>query len=42
VNSLNKNNELQNKRLEKHGIEIDDLKVRVGKVEVKVENLANK
>lgn len=27
----------QNKRLEKHGIEIDDLKSRVGKVETKLE-----
>lgn len=28
---------VQNKRLEKHGIEIDDLKSRVGKVETKLE-----
>lgn len=28
---------IQNKRLEKHGIEIDDLKTRIGKVETKLE-----
>ena len=34
--NLKSDNELQNKRLEKHGVEIDELKDRVGKVETKV------
>lgn len=41
IESLRNDNEVQNKRLEKHGIEIDDLKDRVGKVETKI-NLYHK
>lgn len=36
IEHLMKDNENQNKRIEKHGQEIDDLKDRVGKVETKI------
>ncbi|MFQ9974112.1 hypothetical protein [Coprobacillus cateniformis] len=41
ISTLRNDNEIQNKRIEKHGIEIDELKDRVGKVETKV-NLYHK
>lgn len=37
IEHIKEDEEVQNKRLEKHGIEIDDLKSRVGKVETKLE-----
>ncbi len=37
IEHIKKDEAVQNKRLEKHGIEIDDLKSRVGKVETKLE-----
>ena len=39
VNAMKESSETQNRRIEKHGEEIDDLKNRVGKVETKVEHL---
>lgn len=37
IEHIKEDETVQNKRLEKHGIEIDDLKSRVGKVETKLE-----
>lgn len=37
IEHIKEDEAVQNKRLEKHGIEIDDLKSRVGKVETKLE-----
>lgn len=36
IENIKKDNEVQNKRIEKHGFEIDNLKERVNKVETKV------
>lgn len=36
ISTLRNDNEVQNKRIEKHGLEIDDLKTRVGNVETKM------
>lgn len=36
IENIKKDNEIQNKRIEKHGLEIDNLKDRVSKVETKV------
>lgn len=41
INDLKNDNATQNKRLEKHGIEIDDLKERVGRIEIKVDMYHN-
>ncbi len=37
IEHIKEDEAIQNKRLEKHGIEIDDLKTRIGKVETKLE-----
>lgn len=37
IEHIKEDEAIQNKRLEKHGIEIDDLKSRIGKVEIKLE-----
>lgn len=37
IDSIKNENELQNKRIQKHGEEIDDLSHRVKKVETKIE-----
>lgn len=37
IEHIKEDEAIQNKRLEKHGIEIDDLKTRIGKVEIKLE-----
>lgn len=36
IENIKKDNEVQNKRIEKHGLEIDELKGRMNKVETKV------
>lgn len=37
IEHIKEDEAVQNKRLEKHGMEIDDLKTRIGKVETKLE-----
>lgn len=37
IENLRKDNEIQNKRIEKHGIEIDELKGKVSKIETKID-----
>lgn len=37
IDSLKNDNATQNKRIEKHGEQIDDLNNRVGKIETKIE-----
>lgn len=37
IDSLKSDNATQNKRIEKHGAQIDDLNNRVGKIETKIE-----
>ena len=37
IEHIKEDSQVQNKRIEKHGIEIDELKDRVGKVETKIE-----
>lgn len=37
IENLKKDNEVQNKRIEKHGIEIDELKGKVSKIETKID-----
>lgn len=37
IDSLKSDNATQNKRIEKHGVQIDDLNNRVGKIETKIE-----
>lgn len=37
IEHIKEDEAVQNKRLEKHGMEIDDLKNRIGKVETKLE-----
>lgn len=37
IEHIKEDEAIQNKRLEKHGLEIDDLKTRIGKVETKLE-----
>lgn len=37
IEHMKEDEAIQNKRLEKHDIEIDDLKTRIGKVETKLE-----
>lgn len=37
IENLKKDNEIQNKRIEKHGIEIDELKGKVSKIETKID-----
>lgn len=37
IEHIKEDEAVQNKRLEKHGFEIDDLKTRIGKVETKLE-----
>lgn len=37
IEHIKEDEAIQNKRLEKHGIEIDDLKTRIGKVETKLD-----
>lgn len=37
IEHIKEDEAVQNKRLEKHGMEIDDLKTRIGKVETRLE-----
>ena len=37
IDALKSDNDTQNKRIEKHGEQIDDLNHRVGKIETKIE-----
>ena len=37
IEHIKEDEAIQNKRLDKHGMEIDDLKTRIGKVETKLE-----